>query len=123
MIEWNAAGLKSLIAEDPTAPLVMLNLLRFRPDGGLKMYLEYISQTNFVRDDYGAEIIYWGLGREALVGESGQQWDQVALVSYPTRQTFVDMVSDPRFQALEHLRTGALLESVLQPTTPTQNGS
>jgi uncharacterized protein (DUF1330 family) len=123
MIEWNDEALEGLIAKDPKAPLVMLNLLRFRPNGGLEKYQEYISKTNFVRDDYGAEIIYWGVGMKALVAEKGQEWDQVALVRYPTRQTFVDMVRDPRFRALEPLRTAGLVESVLQPTNPTTDGT
>lgn len=123
MIEWTDASLEGLIAEDPKAPLVMLNLLRFKPEGGLAKYQEYISKTHFVRDEYGAEIIYWGIGLTALVADPGKEWDQVALVRYPNRQTFVDMVRDPRFRALEPLRTAALVDSVLQPTKPTTDGS
>lgn len=39
------------------------------------------------------------------------------MIRYPSRQAFVDMVRDPDYQAIEHLRTEALLVSVLQPTT------
>ena len=36
------------------------------------------------------------------------------LVSYPTRQAFLDMVSSPEYQAIEHLRTDALVRSELR---------
>jgi uncharacterized protein (DUF1330 family) len=53
-----------------------------------------------------------------LVAEDGQKWDMVVLVRYPSRQQFVDMVNDPTYQRFEHLRTEALVEAVLQATTP-----
>jgi uncharacterized protein (DUF1330 family) len=53
-----------------------------------------------------------------LVAEDGQEWDMVALVPYPSRQSFTDMVHDPKYQQFEHLRTQALVEPVLEPTTP-----
>ncbi len=39
-------------------------------------------------------------------------------VRYPSREAFAEMVSDPEYQEVTHLRTEALLEAVLQPTTP-----
>ncbi|CAM5674453.1 hypothetical protein SALBM311S_00497 [Streptomyces alboniger] len=42
----------------------------------------------------------------------------VALVRYPNRQAFVDVVRDPEYRAVAHLRSEALMEAVLQPTSP-----
>lgn len=42
----------------------------------------------------------------------------VVLVRYPDRQAFAAMIRDPGYRAITHLRTEALVESVLQPTTP-----
>ncbi len=42
----------------------------------------------------------------------------VALVRYPSRQAFADMIRDPDYQAVAHFRSEALVESVLQPTVP-----
>ena len=36
------------------------------------------------------------------------------LVSYPTRQAFLDMVSSPEYQEIEHLRSEALIRSELR---------
>ena len=41
----------------------------------------------------------------------------VALVRYPTRNAFAQFVRDPDYRAVAHLRTEALLETVLQPTS------
>jgi uncharacterized protein (DUF1330 family) len=42
-------------------------------------------------------------------------WDLVALVEYPTRQAFLDMVASPEYQAIGHLRTEALVKGELHP--------
>ena len=54
----------------------------------------------------------------ALVAESGQDWDTVLLIRYPTRQAFSRMVADPEYQQVTALRTRALTEAVLQATVP-----
>ena len=63
-------------------------------------------------------MLYFGHGAPALVAEPGQDWDAVLLVSYPSRRAFSDMVRDPEYQRGTHLRTEALVEATLQPTTP-----
>lgn len=42
----------------------------------------------------------------------------VVLVRYPSRSAFADMIRDPAYRAVAHLRSEALLEAVLQPTVP-----
>ncbi|WP_229859581.1 hypothetical protein [Streptomyces anandii] len=37
---------------------------------------------------------------------------------YPSREAFSRMVADPEYQTVTQLRTRALTEAVLQPTTP-----
>lgn len=122
MINFTEDGLQQYLAEDPGGPVVMLNLLRFQPEGGAAKYLQYVQSfaESGINDDYGLQIVYGGTGHTALVADDGQAWDMVALVSYPSRNHFVDMVHDERYGRFEHLRTEALSESVLQPTSPLQ---
>ncbi len=40
------------------------------------------------------------------------------MVRYPSRAAFTQMVADPDYQGITHLRTEALEEAVLQATTP-----
>ena len=116
-IDPRGADLKRFLAEDPGGPVVMLNLLRFA-EGGRVSYDQYaraLSETFLPR--YGGEVLYAGDGHTPLVAEHGQDWDAVLLVRYPDRAAFSRMVADPEYQEVTRLRTDALTEAVLQPTT------
>ena len=113
------ADLKRLLAEDPGGPVVMLNLLRFKPDGGRESYAKYsdaLAATYLAR--YGGEVLYAGDGSTSLVAEEGQSWDALLIVRYPSREAFSRMVADPEYQQFTHFRTEALEEAVLQATIP-----
>ena len=112
------ADLKRYLAEDPGGPVVMLNLLRYRTEGGRERYADYVEHFQRTSAPFGAEVLYVGDGSTALVAEPGQSWDAVLLVRYPSRQAFSDMVRDPAYQQGSHLRTEALEEAVLQATVP-----
>ncbi|MFC4465709.1 DUF1330 domain-containing protein [Streptomyces xiangluensis] len=119
MIEIEDRDLDALLEEDPGGPVVMLNLLRFCPDGGREKYQRYADALGAgINTRYGLQVEYLGAGGRALVAEDGQAWDMVALVRYPNRQAFVDMIRDPEYRAVTHLRSEALVEAVLQPTSP-----
>jgi uncharacterized protein (DUF1330 family) len=118
VINFTEDAVQQMVQEDPASPVVMLNLLRFRPDGGELSYRAYLENNAAVWARYGVEPLYAGSGGTPLIAESGQDWDAVAVVRYPSRQAFLDMVRDPAYLANEHFRTDALTESVLQPTTP-----
>lgn len=116
-VDPTAADLQRLLADDPGGPVVMLNLLRFKP-GGRASYDAYSEAAARFLAEYGGELLYAGDGDDALVAEDGQAWDAVLVVRYPSRQAFCDMVADPDYQAITHLRSEALAEAVLQPTVP-----
>ncbi|MFG1645843.1 DUF1330 domain-containing protein [Amycolatopsis sp. NPDC049252] len=119
MIEIDDRALDALLADDPGGPVVMLNLLRFRPDGGRESYQRYAEALGqSINARYGLSLEYLGDGGRALVAEDGQAWDMVVLVRYPDRRAFAAMIRDPDYQAVAHLRSDALVESVLQPTSP-----
>lgn len=111
------SDMKAFLAANPDEPVVMLNLLRFA-EGGAERYDEYIAHFRTYAQKVGASIVYFGHGGHAVVAEPGQAWDAVLLVSYPSRRAFSEMVRDPGYQEGTHLRTEAVREAVLQPTTP-----
>jgi uncharacterized protein (DUF1330 family) len=111
--------LKRFLEEDPGGPVTMLNLLRFKPDGGRESYDQYAKAIVPFLEKVGGEVLYLGDAETPLVQpESGNDWDAVLLVTYPSRQAFSQMVADPEYQQITHLRTEALDAAVLQPTTP-----
>ncbi len=107
--------LKRYLAEDPGGPVVMLNLLRFK-DGGRDSYDRYVEEFRRHSGRFGAEVVYAGDCDTVLVAPETHVWDAVLLVRYPTRQAFSDMVRDPDYQEITHLRSEALESAVLQAT-------
>jgi uncharacterized protein (DUF1330 family) len=105
-------GAFSARADDGT-PVVMLNLLAFRLDGGRERYEEYGTAVAPLLEKVGGRIAFAGVPAAALLGEDS--WDLVALVEYPTRQAFLDMVGSEEYQAIAHLRSEALTRGELHP--------
>jgi uncharacterized protein (DUF1330 family) len=118
MIDFTPEQLEGYLQEDTGGPVAMLNLLRFKPDGGLERYMEYAAAIDEAGRRVGLKRVFLGSGASALVAEPGQEWDAVAIVEYPSRQAFADMIRSPEYQAAKHLRTEALIEATLQPTRP-----
>ena len=96
--------------------MVMLNLLSFKPDGGRERYEEYGAAVAPLLEKIGGRISFLGQPSTALLG--GDSWDMVALVEYPTRKAFLDMIGSPEYQAIGHLRTEALVKGELHPLDP-----
>lgn len=112
--------LKRFLAEDDGQPVTMLNLLRFKPDGGRASYDQYARAIIPFLNKVGGTVVYYGDTATALVApETDTPWDAVLLVRYPSRQAFSAMVADPEYQQITHLRTEALDAAVLQPTATT----
>ena len=116
----NVSDLDRFLAADPDGAVVMLNLIRFAPGGEAKytQYIERLTESG-VKERYGVSIVYAGVGQPSLVAAEGGDWDLVAMFGYPSRRHFVDMVNDPAYQEIEHLRAEAVATAILQPTTPT----
>lgn len=108
-------------------PLFMLNLLRFkeRADGiaegdhvsGLESYQRYAAAAAEHLDRVGGELIWAGACDPALIGPSDVEWDVAAVVRYPSRAAFLDMVSDAEYLASTTHRSAALADSRLIPCT------
>ena len=117
-VDPTGADLKRYLAEDPGGEVVMLNLLKFKPEGR-PSYEEYAKEIGRFLDRVGASVVYLGDCLTQLVERpEGFDWDAILLVRYPSRRAFSDMVRDPEYQAITHLRTDALSEAVLQATSP-----
>ncbi len=72
MISFIPEALDRFLSEDDGKPVVMLNLLRFRPEGGREHYLEYLALAGPIVTRYGAKILYAGDGETPLAAEPGQ---------------------------------------------------
>ncbi len=60
---------------------------------------------------YGSEPIWLGSAHRTVIG--AEDWDLAILVSYPTRQHFIDKLADPTYQEIAKIRSAALEDSRL----------
>lgn len=105
--------------------VVMLNLLKYRSssaDGegsGEDAYRRYGQQAVQLVEEQGGSVLWMGRPDQVLIGdEDADAWDAVALVRYPSRQHFLDMVSQPRYQEAHEHREAGLERTVLLAMTP-----
>ena len=106
---------KRLVEEDAGGPVVMLNLLRYKPEGGRESYEQYGARALPFLQEAGAEILFAGEAASPLIGDDESDWDSVILVRYPSVQAFLDMVTSEGYQAITHLRTEGLEKAELHP--------
>ena len=97
-------------------PVVMVNLMTFRPDDGRDHYARYVTEATPHLQRVGATVRYAGDAGASVLGDGGW-WDAIMLVEYPTPQAFVDMVSDPGYRDAHRLRNAALERHELIATT------
>ena len=84
-------------------PVVMLNLLRFKPqadashegDTGLEAYNRYGTEMRKFVESKGARFIWAGRVDSQVIGEGGEEFHVVALVEYPSRKAFAEIAQDP----------------------------
>ena len=98
----NIEGLKAL---EPDAPVVMLNLMRFRErsldgDGsGWDAYLRYSALTVPMIKARGGTLLWTGDAKAVALGpQHGNQWDYLALVYYPDVAAFIDMMTSADYE-------------------------
>jgi uncharacterized protein (DUF1330 family) len=98
--------------------VVMLNLLKYAPGGGAKEYGAYGDSASAMVRALGGRIIYVGRCDQVLIGDAANEWDAIAVVEYPNRQAFIDMVSKPDYEKASEHRDAGLERTVLIATTP-----
>lgn len=108
---------KQLMSQEYKGPIVMVNLLKFKPDGGAESYKMYYEATKeLMLGKAITRTIYRGNGLMPVIGE--EEWDEIALYEYPSIEAFIEMNRDKEYQAGVHYRTEALLDSRLYCTIP-----
>ena len=97
-------------------PLVMVNLLRFKAEGGEAFYERYSQLIMPILNRIGAQVIYYGADAKTFIGDD--TWDAVLLVQYPSRSAFFSMISDSEYLEASKYREQGLADSRLYITRP-----
>ena len=90
----------------PDGPIVMVNLLKFKSDGGREEYRKYGRKILPILKKIGARILFSGEAKVCLIGNG--DWDQIALVEYPNKTALLKMAQSPEYQAIHHHREAGL---------------
>jgi uncharacterized protein (DUF1330 family) len=110
--------------------VVMINLLHFAsPDkgddhepSGRGAYRDYSDEVVKMVEARGGRGLWTGRPEHVLIGEPDHDgWDLAVLVSYPSREAFIDMVSSPNYRAAHAHRERGLDRTVLLACEPLVN--
>ncbi len=99
--------IQGFLGTDFGGPLVMVNLLKFKPNGGREEYAKYAAGVVACLDKVGGRILFSADAKFCLIGNA--EWDAVALVEYPNPQALLTMASSPEYQKI-HVHRDAGLE-------------
>jgi len=116
MIKSNPEQFKKLDTNPNEGPFVMLNLLKFKAQGGAAAYSRYLNEASVFADKVGSKILYLGKPYELLNGS--EIWDLVMLVQYPSRKAFLQLINNPEYIKVHKFREEACERAVLYATDP-----
>ncbi|OBJ14402.1 DUF1330 domain-containing protein [Mycobacterium colombiense] len=99
----------ALAARPADVPVVMVNLLKFKPEGGLESYLQYGREVAPHLQRVGATLRYAGGAPSVVIGDGERPWwDAILVVEYPNPQAFIDMVTTPEYAKVHEHRAAGL---------------
>lgn len=134
----DAAG-RALFTRGITGPVVMLNMLRFRPVAdyshaphlapaapisGAEAYDRYVRHTLPYLEESGGAILFDGTGGDWFIGPAAERWDRILLIRQASlgRMLEMAMAPDSGYQSGLGHRVAALEDSrilpVLERATP-----
>jgi uncharacterized protein (DUF1330 family) len=99
----------TLAARPADEPVVMINLLQFRADGGRQSYLRYMQEVVPHLQRVGGTVRYAGEAPTVVIGEGEKPWwDAIIVVEYPSPSAFLDMVTNEEYLKVHEHRAGGL---------------
>ena len=128
------AQLETLLKADPSPPLVMINLLRYRaqaaypkgaeaePCSGREAYARYGAVAARTVAQVGGEILWMARAEQVVIGPEDEAWDDVVLVRYPSREAFRKMIGLVEYQEAIVHREAGLADTRLIATSPQAGG-
>jgi uncharacterized protein (DUF1330 family) len=127
-----AERIKSLSGEKAAdGPIAMVNLLKFRakavykdgrPDeiSGREAYMRYATEMRKIVEGAGGRFVFAGSIDALVIGEVEELWDVAAIVEYPSRAAFQQLVMSPEVQAIGVHREAGLAGQLLILTTASE---
>jgi uncharacterized protein (DUF1330 family) len=115
----NADQIQKLAADPDQGPVVMLNLLKFKPRAegeegtGADAYRRYGEKAIKMIEACGGRLLWSGRPSHILVGSDADNWDMIVLVEYPSPRAFFEMATSAEYQQIHVHREAGLERTVL----------
>lgn len=116
--------LDALRSHPDEGAVTMLNLLKFRERSldengtGRDAYDRYAAVARGLVESRGGRVLWAGRVEHAALHEGGDAaWDVALLVYYPSRASFIDMVTSPEYLRANVDRANGLEKHVILATT------
>ena len=108
--------IERLLAGPPDRPVVMLNLLSFKPRAdapdeqlsGEQAYQRYADEMVPFVESRGGRVIWTGTVDSQVIGSGAEGFHMAALVEYPSRKAFVEIATSPEVAAIGAHRAAGL---------------
>jgi uncharacterized protein (DUF1330 family) len=108
--------IQDLLTGPADRPVVMVNLLRFKPradapDEGLsgeEAYRRYADTMRTIVESRGGRFLWVGRVDSQVIGTGGEGFQMIGLVEYPSRQAFLAIATDPEVQEIGVHRAAGL---------------
>ena len=112
----NREQIEELMKGPADQPVVMINLLRFKPRAdasegdasGQEAYGRYAEQMRKFVESQGGRFLWAGRIDSMVIGEEDPGFHVAALVEYPSRQKFLEIVGSERVRDIGQHRSAGL---------------
>ena len=124
--------IEAMMAEGPSEPIFMINLLKFKEkaeyeDGretslsGRDAYMIYGKEVSKLLPKFGGKAIFGADVTHLMLGQVEELWDEVAIAAYPNRAALFKMSTSEEWQAISVHRTAGLKGQLNIESTLMQN--
>ncbi|MDX1886319.1 DUF1330 domain-containing protein [Mycolicibacterium sp. 120270] len=108
-LEPTAEQMAALAARPADQPVVMINLLKFRADGGKESYARYGQEVIPHLQRARATVLFAGAAPTQVIGDDEKPWwDAIVVVQYPSPTAFIDMVTNEEYLKIHEHRANGL---------------
>ena len=120
--EAHLAKLKSLPEDEPVAALNLFHFnerARYQPEDPefgtaeadiscQEAFTKYGAIAGKIITDIGGRLVFSTPVVQMMIGPDDAAWEQAAIMFFPTRRAFMQMLSDPEFKSASRHRKAAL---------------
>ena len=108
-VETTPEQFAALATRPADAPVLMVNLLKFKAQGGRRLTSGTGGRSRRTSNGVGATVRYAGTARAVVIGEGEKPWwDAILIVEYPTPRAFIDMVTTQEYAKVHEHRAAGL---------------